>query len=130
MFVIIVCQNNFGEKMNEINRVQAQLSILQAIPIAGPLVYSPIKAVVSIAQIVGGVAQTAFYGMQAPLVIGFGSNREIRDNMDNLIEGLQHIFWGTIGLEYSTLNIATFGIAGFFIETVFPFNTFVVLNRG
>lgn len=109
------------------NRIQAKLSIMQAIPIVGPMVYSPAKAMVSAAQVVVGLAKTVFYTMLMPLVVGFGSDREVCENVDDLIEGLHHVIWGTIGLQYSIINMGTLGIAGFFIEMVFPFNRAVVL---
>ena len=48
--------------MSLLGQVQSSLSTLQAIPLAGPIMVSPVKVLVSKVQMISGLALGAIYG--------------------------------------------------------------------
>lgn len=89
--------------------IQRDLSQSQSIPVVGPICISPIKAVVSIAQIIAGLAGTILFG---PIAY-FTHNNELA-----LLSVHSFLYLGTgiIGLLYSVTNMLTLGILGLSIE--------------
>jgi len=91
------------------NNVQNTLSRAQAMPLVGMLV-SPIKALVSVAQIVSGIAASFFLtciGVATvnPFVLCLAASF-LKEDVGG---GLKHLF-------YAAVNMATFTLAGFCIE--------------
>ena len=95
-----------------INEVQTGLSSLQAIPIVGPLVFSPAKIVLGTAQVVAGLATGIFFGMLATSA----AILELRKISEGFGEGAKIGFTESIlgfgSLFYASLNMATLGILG------------------
>lgn len=89
--------------------VQRSLSTSQNIPIVGPLIASPIKAVISTAQLISAIAATVFLGSLA--VVTWDETLRILT-----FEAIAHCGLGLIGLIYSLSNIITLGIVAYKIE--------------
>jgi len=110
--------------MSIINDLQRKLSIAQALPIVGPLVASPVKAVVSVAQIIYGIARATFFGIGTlsaySLNIFFHNNYKISNATEFLGKqmgyGFLDQFNGTCSLIYSLSNLFTLGVTGFVCE--------------
>ncbi len=88
---------------------QKKLSQAQAVPLIGPLLVSPVKAVVSLEQIIGGVAMTAILG-------SVGVITQNNWFIDKAVEGFDHVGQGVCSYSYAVINVCTFGIAGAVIE--------------
>ena len=86
---------------------QSRLSYMQAFPLLGPLIVSPIKAVISCAEIVAGVACTIIFG-----TISLISLFQLSWSRRGIIDGIGHVGLGSLGFIASVLNIATLGISG------------------
>lgn len=97
--------------VNTMFEVQRQLSEWQATPVVGPLVVSPIKAVVSLAETIVGVVGTIFFGFLSALT-GLTSD----DLIGYTFKSMGHVGLGLAGLAYSIANFATLGIVGYSIE--------------
>ena len=99
-----------------IDSLQRSLSIAQAVPVIGPILVSPVKALVSTAEIIMGIAQTTLCGtgflvcltLKVPGSVFFGEQSLI---------GAYHMLSGTGSLAYSLANFLTFGMTGIFIES-------------
>lgn len=92
------------------NEIQRSLSILQAVPLAGPICVSPIKAGVSLAQIVAGVAVTVFSLALSPFFSkDFGCGKAAGD-------GLMMMGSGVVSFSYSIVNMLSLGIIGIVAE--------------
>ncbi len=90
---------------------QRTLSVAQATPIMGPLLVSPVKAVVSIAQLIVGVVGSIFFGFFAALTFN--------DRLGELaFKSLCHAGMGFLGLLYSVSNFVSLGIIGYNIENM------------
>ncbi len=99
----ITCDLNF-------DRLHTILDPLQACLGVGPLLFSPLKAVVSLAQIVEGLAIAVF-----SLVALLGNCSK-----DKAVAWLQfggsEIAWGVFNLAYSVSNFVSFGIVACVVQ--------------
>jgi hypothetical protein len=91
--------------------LQRSLSEAQAIPVFGPIIVSPVKAVVSLAQMIMGLASFILLG-SATLVF------QKKCLLDKSITALGQVGLGLIGITYSLSNIITLGYAGYFFESL------------
>ena len=90
---------------------QRNLSTAQATPIVGPLLVSPIKAVVSVAQLVVGAVGSIFFGLLAAI--------SLNDKLGELaFKSLCHTGMGLLGLLYSASNFVSLGLVGYRIENL------------
>lgn len=94
------------------HQAQRTLSILQAAPFVGPFVFSPIKAVVSLAQMIMGVALTIIGAYLTVINPSWQSSKEVIES------GVNHVFSGCLSMIYSLTNIATCGLAGLSFELI------------
>ena len=90
--------------------VQRTLSRFQAVPLLGPVVGSPIKAMVSTAQIVAAFVAIIFWG-------SLFSITQSSSMFDRTATSLGHLTMGAAGLAYSIVNLFTLGLSGFILET-------------
>lgn len=97
------------EKMYD---AQRRLSFAQSVPIVGPLIFSPVKAIVSTAQIIAGLASAIFWG------IGFCLTEDYFIS-SRLQEATIHVGMGCGSLAYSFVNFVTYGLVGFTAEWIF-----------
>ena len=88
------------------NKMQDKASRLQAIPVLGPLVGSPIKAFISTCQLVAALATKIIFGT-ATL---FTDNRFCKKA--NLAAN-HHLGAGVFHLLYSAVNVLSLGIVGY-----------------
>lgn len=93
-------------------QVQRTLSKAQAIPLVGPVVFSPVKAVVSLAQIIAGVAGTILFG-----TVGFFTDSP--SILKPLGHSIGHMGMGLTSFVYSGINMATLGLFGISMEGLF-----------
>ncbi len=92
---------------------QRNLSRLQAIPVMGFVVVSPVKAVFGIAQMVLGVALVIIGCVGHLLTLGQ------TDCIPKLIDiSAQHVLIGGFATGYAIANITTFGLLSILIEGV------------
>lgn len=104
---------------DRIKNMQEKLDELQAIPIIGPVIFSPVKAVVSIAGIINGLALGIFYGVATVInrmtdrsyfnFVYYGLKRDAEKGFSSAVEGVGNLL-------YSAVNICSIGIVGAFIE--------------
>ena len=83
--------------------VQETLLKAQATPLVGPIVVSPVKALISTAQLVAGIAGIILFG---PLIV-ICNNKYCAKKAFCCVG---HIGTGLIGLVDSIVNIVTLGI--------------------
>lgn len=110
--------------MSFINSIQRSLSKAQATPAVGPLIISPGKAVVSVAQIISGVARGVFCGVAALSICCVKSFCEEKYKVSQAEKffakqsgyGFLDEFNGTCSLIYSLSNFFTMGITGYVCE--------------
>ena len=106
--------------------VQRSLSKAQAVPLAGPVVGSSLKALVSLVQIVAGATLTFIFGfltvITAPCMPVEDENYSIEKSDSIFCQGLYasigNLLNGCKGLAYSISNAASLGSLGFYIEYV------------
>jgi len=92
------------------NDIQEDLTKVQALPLIG-MAFSPVKAVVSVAQVVSGVTASFFL-----TCLGiFAANRALLDFAEQVL--IQNAREGISNLFYAIANLATFTIAGFCFES-------------
>ncbi len=96
--------------LSNVTNVQRQLSVAQSYPIVGPLIVSPCKALVSLAQIIGGFISGIFLGIAAVFACGN------QWTLERFVESFGHVSLGSLSLGYSIANILTLGIIGWQIE--------------
>ncbi|MBA3603676.1 MAG: hypothetical protein H0W50_08560 [Parachlamydiaceae bacterium] len=89
--------------------IQQYLSQSQAIPVIGPLLVSPLKAVISAVQFVAGSAL-------ALISATFGSFFRSPSTMKFAATSGLHAGLGLLSLCYSLANIVSLGILGFYLE--------------
>lgn len=89
------------------NQVHDKLSTLQALPLVGPIIFSPIKGVVGISQAVVSCALGALFVLASILTCG-----QIDALKNGAAISLAHVVLGMSAAGYALLNIATLGIAG------------------
>lgn len=94
-----------------IDNTQRTFSIRQTIPVIGPILFSPIKALTSLVEIIMGIALSVIFLVAGILCCCscylYGKS----------IECITHTVTGTASLIYSLANILTLGILGYVIET-------------
>ena len=90
--------------------VQRALSKAQALLIIGPICVSPVKAIVSLAQTIAGIAGTILCGAGLFLTRSemFGKP---------LANSVGHIGLGMVSLLYSGVNMCTLGLFGLSVES-------------
>lgn len=97
------------ETIPTLYETERSLSNAQALIVVGALVVSPVKAVFSLALVVGGVALSILF---APLALVFRSDLLGRISLGGLVSAAL----GTVSFFYSLINLATLGLVGFKIE--------------
>jgi len=101
---------NKGECMNsiisQVNSAQAQMCSLQGVPVFGPFVISPIKALFSTAQIIVSLAVTILLSLGTLLSCCSCFKTEMRQAELLMIDGARH-------LASSIANFLTLGITGY-----------------
>lgn len=103
--------------MSDINLLQRNLSVAQAFPVVGPIVVSPTKAIVSLAQVITGFSKAVFFGTGVVISFTFRLEKALVHCLKQSGNGFLEIFNGTCSLSYSLANICTLGMTGFFCET-------------
>lgn len=91
--------------------VQRTLAQCQAIPLYGPLIFSTSKAIVSVAQVITGLARAIFFEFQACIKGDTILHEYAKINF-------QHSLMGLVGLIYSLVNIRTFGLVALLGEAL------------
>lgn len=102
--------------MSIVDVCQSGLSKLQAIPLVGPVVFSPVKATLSNTQIIVGLAVGIFSQVAAISMALVGERREARYFSGISSCGFAETFKGIGSLFYACVNMATFGIVGLCVE--------------
>lgn len=92
-----------------IYEVQNRLSLAQSFPIFGPLIVSPVKAVISAIQFVAGIVFGSLKGIFEALS---GSHYHHSEAREWLVMG-RH---GLKQLAYSVVNMLSLGIIGAMVE--------------
>ena len=92
--------------------IQRRLSFAQAIPIVGPLIFSPMKAMVSTAQIIAGIAGSIIFSLGFCLTESPASREGLKNS------GI-HVMMRLTSLSYSAVNFFSYGIIGFTMEYIF-----------
>jgi len=90
-----------------INEIQARLSTAQSFPIIGPLLISPVKALVSTIQFVAGIALGSLVGVFGALNNSRSDIKDAFELLDMGGSGLQH-------LAFSIANMLTLGLIGIY----------------
>ncbi len=96
----------------QLDKLQRGLSIAQAVPVFGPLIVSPLKALVSKAQFVAGLA---FYAYGKAMMAMGNNSEKMREFVK---EGKHHMIEGAKSWLYAVANITTGGLAGLAIEII------------
>lgn len=99
--------------------VQKGLSKAQAVPVVGPLIGSPVKALVSLIELVVGFIFAVVLGIVSVLGCCCSNNFANEAGKGAFTAGT-HALLGLWGIGYSAANFLTLGILGFVIEE--PFN--------
>ena len=100
-----------------VDQVQSELSFLQAMPLYGPLIFSPLKMCVSLVQMISGLAVGVIFGI-GTLVAAAVDARSLRDRMSKVADSaFDHSAKGAIHLIYATVNLASLGFIGFLVES-------------
>lgn len=89
--------------------VQRNLSTAQAFPILGPIFVSPVKALVSVVQLIVGTVAAIIFGSMTIV----SSNRIFNQKA---FKSSEHAEMGLYGFIYSVSNFMTLGIVGLKIE--------------
>lgn len=97
--------------------IQRNLSKAQAFPVIG-LPVSAVKLVVSVAEVVSGIAIACFASLGLFLSGLSGSQSTFDWSAETTMLSLWHVFWGSVGAGYSIANISTLGMFGFGVEFV------------
>lgn len=98
------------------NALQTNLSRLQAIPVVGPVVFSPAKAVLSTAQMVAGLAVGILFGAAATTCGILGLHPFAAGAGIISLHGFASSISGFGSLFYACANIATLGVLGLTCE--------------
>lgn len=93
----------------EIRNMQSALTDAQSIPVLGPLVVSPLKAIVSLAQTILGLAATILTALGL-ILFSCGRNRDLIANTKLFANLTQE---GAANFASSVVNFLTLGIAGY-----------------
>lgn len=84
---------------------QKHLNNFQSCPAVGPLIFSPIKGILSVFQIISGLAIAVFFS------IGFLASGCTNHWIDYAVKGMIDVNLGWMHLAYSILNLITLGMA-------------------
>lgn len=107
--------------MQIIDPIQNKLSHLQAIPVAGPLIFSPVKTLISTAQIVAGLGAGILFGATATTtLLAFGPNKVWKRLFEASFEGFWLSTKGFGSLCYACGNMATLGLLGMSVRQITP----------
>lgn len=101
-----------------IDQTQRALSVLQAVPVIGPLVFSPVKMGFSLAEMISGLAIGIIFGIGATISDAIGAKSVSRGLGSIALTGFRHSITGFGSLFYASSNLATLGIVGAFCEHV------------
>ncbi len=101
--------------MSLLPAMQAVLSRAQAVPIVGPLLVSPVKAVASVLQIAIGIFSAISLGLSAALT-------GLRNLDKRTVQALSYASLGYLSFCYAAINMNTLGIFGFLVEFVLHAN--------
>lgn len=97
-----------------IKNIQNDLSFYQAIPLVGPVIVSPIKALASTVQIVVSFVTAMIFGTVALFAeLINNSNKRFSQDMN---KSLNVTFDGIKHLLYAKINMLTLGIFGLIVE--------------
>ena len=112
--------------MSYMSGLQNGSSQLQAIPILGPLVGSPLKAVISIAQLITALALKCFSAMCL-----FNNNNQYFTTryQEMSFKANEQIKEGSYHLLYSAVNILSLGVTSYYTESASAKNTPPVHNN-
>ena len=102
--------------MSLFDYTQSGLSKLQAVPIIGPVVFSPVKMIWSTAQIIKGLAVGVFFGMPAAALHTLGNDRVAAYLAEIAALEFWTAFKGVGHLFYAAINLASLGIIGGSVE--------------
>ncbi len=91
--------------------VQKSLNNAQATPIVGPLFASPLKAVVSIAQLIDGLVTTIFFTALTMLMLPSDSFQAF-----STLAAIQNTSTGFSNLFFSVVNFMSLGIVGYKLQ--------------
>lgn len=113
-----IFSGNIFSSLGSTFEAQRRLSSAQAIPVLGVAV-SVVKGVLSLVQIIAGIAGTILFGSLA-----FGalltSNERMRSFSDCMVnyagQSILHAGLGILSFIYSGVNIATLGLAAYRFE--------------
>lgn len=95
-----------------IDQLQTGLSKLQAIPVVGPSIFSPCKALLSTAQMIVGLAYGVLFGFVGTSAAVLGLNKIAQPILHVASEALAEAVLGFGSLFYACSNMATLGILG------------------
>jgi hypothetical protein len=111
--------------MSLIGAVQSKLSTLQAIPLAGPVLFSPIKALVSKVQIISGAVLGTVYAGATPA--GYILDSRLGSDMAHAsLYQFGEMVDGVGSLGYAFANVATLGVLGICVELGRPKQVVIV----
>ena len=98
--------------------IQSGLSKLQTLPIIGPIVFSPAKIMVSVAQMIAGFATGIIAGVIATTLDRLGlHNRNLTNESYSIaFNGFKGAVFGFVSVFYACGNMATLGMLGQFVE--------------
>lgn len=100
--------------MDRFSGIQARLSEAQSKCIVGPLFVSPVKAVVSVAEVAGGLAMAAIAGVAGGVCCG----NETLLNISS--KGFGLVGEGLVGIISSVFNVATLGVSSCCTQRILP----------
>jgi len=98
--------------LDQMYKYQRWLAIGQAVPLVGPLFASPVKALMSTAQLVVGAVSALFFEFKSRQYADEAAHRFA-------VIGTNHFLMGSVGLIYSLINIRFFGYPALTIEVLF-----------
>jgi hypothetical protein len=107
------------ENAGTLYELQRNLSVAQASPILGPLIVSPAKALVSVAEIIIGIAIAVLFGVFSLLFILFHQNDALSWTATQTAYGLGNVGLGVTSLIYSVANMGTLGLFGYAVENLY-----------
>lgn len=114
--------------MNIVDHAQLGLSKLQALPVVGPIVFSPIKITLSNIQMISGFAIGIIFGMAATTMALLNNDRLAGRLAAISLRGFADTTKGFCSLFYACANIATLGILGICVELTRA-DTYVIHQR-
>lgn len=102
--------------MYSIDEIQSQLSAKQLDGISGPLIISPVKAIISLVQTIVGIGTEVFFGVMAS-VTDFSCLKDLSQLCDELSnKGASIRTKGGKNFLSAGYNLVTFGKHGYWLE--------------